>query len=248
MNINAEFQPALMSPPAKSAAAPAGNPARPAPADRHPNRLKRGGSVLLAAVIAAGLPAAVASPAEATAVTKCSSRDWRCDQSGYAEHAHRSFWLMYSGHNCTNYVAYRLIRDGASPKIGYLHNGGDWASDARRHHIPVNDQPVVGAVAQWNPGAGGMSSSGHVAYVEKVGDGWILIAEDNYSSGPMNLRQIHVGDPEWPSNFIHFPRRTLGPAPEAQIPVADGTVAGPNATGFDLSALFRAAAPTLATG
>jgi len=240
MNINTDSHPAVNSSTGSSTTTTRSGSAR----------IKRAGSLLLAGAlagaVAAGLPAAMAAPANAKAVTKCSSRDWRCDKSGYSEHSHRSFWQMYAGHNCTNYVAFRLIRDGAAPKIGYLHNGGDWATDARRHGIPVNDQPAVGAAAQWDSGAGGVSYSGHVAYVETVGDGWIVVAEDNYSSGPMNVRQIHVGDPEWPSNFIHFPRRTIGPAPEAQIPVTGGPAAGSGATGFDLPALFRTAAPTLA--
>ena len=168
---------------------------------------------------------------------KCSGRDYHCDHSGYGQHAGTSFWLMATGHNCTNYVAWRLIQDGVDPKIDYLHNGGDWADDARGHHIPVDHTPVPGAVAQWTSGAGGVSWAGHVAYVEAVGDGWIQIAEDNYSSGPMSIRVIHSTDPQWPSNFVHFPR----PAPPA-------ATASPNTSVLDQDALLRAILPRVWEG
>lgn len=201
----------------------------------------RPAAVLLAATLGLTAHTAAAAPAQAAAIMRCSGNDWKCDNSGYAANAHRSFWMMYAGHNCTNYVAYRLIRDGVDPNIDYMHNGGDWAEDARQHGIPVNGTPIPGAAAQWNPGAGGVSRSGHVAYVETVGDGWIDVAEDNYSSGPMSIRRIHTGDAEWPSNFVHFPRPALALS-------SGGPVAGPQGTptAFNMLDLFRSAAPKLA--
>lgn len=175
---------------------------------------KRLGAVLAAVAASAALSLTTAPAAQAAPEMKCTGRDYRCDHSDYAAHSGTSYWLMATGHNCTNYVAWRLIREGVDPKIDYLHNGGDWADDARGHQIPVDHAPVPGAVAQWTSGAGGVSWAGHVAYVEAVGDGWIEIAEDNYSSGPMSIRVIHTTDREWPSNFIHFPRPTPPPAPD----------------------------------
>ena len=32
--------------------------------------------------------------------------------AGYRKGNHRMYWLMYSGHNCTNYAAYRMIKSG----------------------------------------------------------------------------------------------------------------------------------------
>lgn len=174
-------------------------------AKRHSGQIL--GATALAAVIAVtGQSLVSAAPAQAAPEYGCTGFDYHCDQSGYAEHAETSFWNMAPGHNCTNYVAYRLIQDGMPQQTDWLHNGGDWADDARAHTVPVDDVPAVGAVAQWTSGAGGVSAAGHVAYVEQVGDGWIIVAEDNYSAGPMSTRKIQVGDPEWPSNFIHFPR------------------------------------------
>lgn len=196
-------------------------------------RTRRTFAALAAAGAAATLTLGIAPAAQAAQAAPellCSGRDYRCDTSGYEKHAGTSFWLMATGHNCTNYVAWRLIQEGVDPKIDYLHNGGDWADDAKAHNIPVNQTPVVGAVAQWTSGAGGLSWAGHVAYVQEVGDGFIVIAEDNYSSGPMSIRKIRVGDPGWPSNFVHFPRPT--PAPGAAA-----------ATALSNEALLRALLP-----
>lgn len=205
----------------------------------HRNHLSRLAAVALAAALGLLGVGVAASPAHAEYDTRCSSRDWRCDPSGYAERSHRSFWMMVPGHNCTNYVAWRLIREGVDRKIDYLHNGGDWADDARSHNITVNHKAVVGAVAQWEPGAGGLSSAGHVAYVETVGDGWIDVAEDNYPSGPMNIRRVKAQSSEWPSNFIHFPR----PAPpEPPTPTLGPTAVPP---GWNIINLFRATALNL---
>lgn len=161
----------------------------------------------------------VALPAQATVTTPCTGSGYKCDTSGYGKVANKSYWTMASGHNCTNYVAYRLIQDGMPKNITWLHNGGDWAREAKKHHIPVDKTPTVGSVAQWNSGAGGMSSSGHVAYVIAVTPDSITVAEDNYSAGPMDVRVITKGDPAWPSHFIHFSAAAMtGKAPAGPAP------------------------------
>ena len=111
---------------------------------------------------------------------------------------------MASGHNFTNYVSWRLINAGMPRNVDWLHNGGDWAKDARHHGIPVDGTPSIGAVAQWRGGSPDVSWAGHVAYIVAVSDNAITIVEDNYSSGPLSVRTITKDDPHWPSNFIHF--------------------------------------------
>ena len=32
--------------------------------------------------------------------------------AGYAQANDKMYWRMYSGHNCTNYAAYRMVRSG----------------------------------------------------------------------------------------------------------------------------------------
>lgn len=121
----------------------------------------------------------------------------------YGAVAGTSYWTMAAGNNCTNYVAWRLIQDGMPRNITWLHNASEWAREARAHKVPVNQRPAVGAVAQWDAGSPG-SGPGHVAYVEAIGNGWILVSEDNYASGPRHLEVFREGTPQWPSHFIHF--------------------------------------------
>jgi len=161
-----------------------------------------------------------AAPAQAKVTTDCTGYGFKCDDTGYGKAAYQSYWTMAPGHNCTNYVAYRLIQDGMPKKITWLHNGGDWAREAKRHGVPVDKVPAVGSVAQWNHGAGGMSSSGHVAYVLAVTPNSITIAEDNYSAGPMAVRTITTRDPGYPSNFIHFTPENMGAKVKAKPAVA----------------------------
>ena len=189
--------------------------------DGSPRIQRRRGAVITSAVamLSFGCMFGVAQPASATVTTTCTGSGYKCDTTGYGKAANKSYWTMAPGHNCTNYVAYRLIQDGMPPNITWLHNGGDWAREARKHHIPVDKTPTVGSVAQWNSGAGGVSSSGHVAYVTAVSADSITVAEDNYPAGPNQIRVITRTDPGWPSNFIHF---SVAPAAGAAVnPTAD---------------------------
>lgn len=173
-------------------------------------RMGRIAGVAAIGLVGVGTALGTAAPAQATITTQCTGSGFKCDDTGYGKVANKSYWTMAPGHNCTNYVAYRLIQDGMPKKVTWLHNGGDWAREARRHHVPVDKTPTVGSVAQWNHGAGGMSSSGHVAYVIAVTPTSITVAEDNYSSGPMAVRTITTDDPGYPSNFIHFTPANMG--------------------------------------
>jgi len=68
-------------------------------------------------------------------------------------------------------------------------------------------------VAQYDFGSAWAPQYGHVAYVQEVGAGYIVVGEDNYPSGPLDVRRINAGGSDWPSNFIHF--KDLSPAPAA---------------------------------
>jgi surface antigen len=133
---------------------------------------------------------------------------WPISGSGYLAAASSN---SYGPHNCTLYAAFRLAAEGV-PDPGVLGNASQWATSAHAKKILVNQTPSVGAIAQWNAGAGG---DGHVAYVESVDPGGtgITISEDNYlpDSGYGDLdggytAQIHIttGSSVWPANFIHF--------------------------------------------
>ena len=123
---------------------------------------------------------------------------------GYAPVHRRSFWNMRAGHNCTNYVAYRLTHGRSVPRPPGANDSGTWGSAARQAGIPVSGTPKVGSVAWWKPRYHGASKGGHVAYVEAVrSDGSIVISEDHLG-GSFMWRVLKRKGGAWPSGFIHF--------------------------------------------
>ncbi len=175
-------------------------------------------------LVGLGATLGTATPAQAKVTTLCSSSSFECDETGYGKVAQKSYWTMAPGHNCTNYMAYRLIQDGMPKKITWLNNAGDWARQAKQKGFLVDMNPTVGSIAQWNNGAGGMSSSGHVAYVIAVSPNSITVAEDNYSSGPLAIRTITTNDPGYPSNIIHFtPGSMSAPTATTAVPATSAS-------------------------
>jgi surface antigen len=133
---------------------------------------------------------------------------------GYQNVSDRSYWTMYAGDNCTNYVAYVESSTYAVPAPTYdLGNGGQWASAAAAHGVTVNHVPSVGAVAVWTGGASGMSSSGHVAVVEAVGprNSYVVVSQQHMivADGYDWVRIMRTSTANewenWPTAFIHFP-------------------------------------------
>lgn len=163
-------------------------------------------TTLLAAVTLVALPIA-APPSEATSrylctgYTACANAGY--GHAGYASRNQTMYWRMYAGHNCTNYVAYRMIQRGMSTERPWTGSGN--ATNWGVARADLTDQtPKVGAVAWWRAGVAGAGSSGHVAYVEKVvSANEIVISEDSWS-GDFHWRTIYNNGPGWPSGFIHF--------------------------------------------
>ncbi len=121
------------------------------------------------------------------------------------------YWNMYSGVNCTNYVAYRMIRAGmpsarpAQLKAG-MGNATYWGGSFGNL---TTSTPTVGSVAWWKANTNGVGSAGHVARVEAVlANGDIQISESNYGS-EFSWRQIAKNGSRWPSGFIHLKDATL---------------------------------------
>jgi len=110
-------------------------------------------------------------------------------------------------HNCTTYAAYRLLRNGYGFP-GWTDNANGWARDAASRNVLVDQNPIVGSIAQWSGG-----SSGHVAYVEAVTSTYIVITSDNFSSGASlgtNRLRIQRTSNYMPDNFIHFRDTYIG--------------------------------------
>lgn len=170
-----------------------------------PRRAVLGGCLAFALVV--GLGVGVALPARADDVNcsgdQCDEGRWQAargiDNSG-------SFWQMSPGHNCTNYVAWRLIQNGIETPRTHPGDAAEWASNAIADGYTVDSTPEVGAVAQWESLAGGNGVDGHVAYIEQVNDdGTMVISEDYWhggdQSGPLTYRTVPITSP---SHIIHY--------------------------------------------
>ena len=128
--------------------------------------------------------------------------------AGYRKVNHRMYWLMYAGHNCTNYAAYRMVKSGLGRQRPW--DGTGMAYNWGRAKADITDKtPMVGSIAWWTANFHGIGSSGHVAYVEKVVDSdTIIISEDSWS-GDFHWRRITRGSGSWPKGFIHFNDRSV---------------------------------------
>ncbi len=156
---------------------------------------------------------AIAAPAEATSRYLCTGYS-ACQEAGYSHYGYKRagsemWWRMYTGHNCTNYVAYRLVKGGMSPErpwdtTGMAYNWG------RANRSITDGTPMVGSVAWWDAGDS-VGSSGHVAYVQQVvSSRKIVISEDSWS-GDFHWRVISKRGGGWPTGFVHFNDRAVRP-------------------------------------
>src|SRR3954447_8363175 len=155
---------------------------------------------------------AAAPRAEASSTLLC-QKFAPCNRAGYANYGYsanytKMWWRMYAGHNCTNYVAYRMITRGMSATRPWSGSG-----DARNWGVvfasKTNQTPMVGSVAWW--------SSNHVAYVEQIIDAnTIVISEDHYC-GTFDWRKIVRSGGGWPTGFIHLNDEALAPTAPAGI-------------------------------
>ncbi len=103
--------------------------------------------------------------------------------------------LGYYYRECVDFVAWRMNRDAGSTGAPWrwvwanLASGSawKWESEWRNHGWVVSSEPVTGAVA-WFP-------YNHVAYVQSVGDGTVVLEEYNWNSDhSYHVRTIAWGD------------------------------------------------------
>lgn len=123
--------------------------------------------------------------------------------AGYQNVYTSSHWGTYGGHNCTNYAAYRLIKNGVN--ASYMTGHGmayQWGTVARQHGVAVDKSPRVGDIAwfQINQSAG--MPYGHVGYVEAVNNisGAVRLSNDN-DTGDFAWCDYRISDV---TGFIHF--------------------------------------------
>lgn len=125
--------------------------------------------------------------------------------AGYKDHSSTSYWSQSTGHNCTNYVAYRLVTNGL-PNTRPAQLSGNAYNWGTAFASQTDDAPAVGSVAWWGQA---FSSTGHIAYVEKVVSAdQILVSEDNWG-GDFRWRSVSRSGGLWPAGFIHL--KDMGP-------------------------------------
>ena len=173
--------------------------------------------MLAAVTVVVTVPAAGPAAAQTLICSGVSvSQVQKCD-TGWAANMAFMHWRMYGGHNCTNYVAYRLGRDGVPEPPYLLGNANTWASRAKSHGVRVDGTPEVGAVGAW-PGRN------HVVYVDEVGPGYLITSEDNwpgyYPKGMYRKIKVLKGERAYPTQFIHFKGKSTINGP---LPTVSGT-------------------------
>lgn len=157
--------------------------------------------LFFAALLVPAAPAQAASTVLCTGYTSCESAGY--PHAGYATAKSTSYWNMYTGTNCTNYVAYRLVTTNGMPnkrpKSG-VGNARDWGTAMAS---ATNSTPTVGAVAWWG------KTGNHVAYIERVvSSSEIWVSESNWS-GAFDWRKITKSGGGWPDGIIHFADQSI---------------------------------------
>lgn len=164
-----------------------------------------------------------------TGYTGCAAKGM--GSAGYSSASHTSYWRMYSGHNCTNYAAFRMVKAGVGSARPWTGGGNATNWGAKESGI-TNDVPRVGAIAWWKAGAKPAGSAGHVAYVEKVVSANEVVVSMDSWNGDFSWATVTRSGGGWPSGFIHFRDVSLRAS------------AAPRVTGFaKVGSALKAAAP-----
>ena len=174
-----------------------------------PGVLKRARTALLALALALGLVGvASVAPASASSVILCRGYAG-CAAAGYSSSGYSTagstmYWRMYSGHNCTNYAAYRMVKAGMPNERPWTGSGNATNWGVARSDI-TDQTPRVGAVAWWKAYVAPAGSAGHVAYVEKViSSTEIIVSQDAWNGDFSWARITKDSGGRWPSGFVHF--------------------------------------------
>ena len=121
-------------------------------------------------------------------------------------HAARSYWSQSTGHNCTNYVAYRLVTNGLPNKRPAALTRQRLQLGARRsRRRPTTPRPSARSPGGDSPSpAPGTSPTSRRSSRPTE----ILVSEDNWG-GDFRWRTVTRSGGCWPAGFIHL--KDLGP-------------------------------------
>lgn len=148
-----------------------------------------------------------ASPATATVTTLCKGyvacAKAGMPDGGYSAASKTMWWRMYTGHNCTNYAAYRIVKSGLPNTRPWSGSGNATNWGAAMSRI-TNSTPTVGSIAWWRAGVKPAGSAGHVAYVERVVSADELIVSQDSWRGDFSWTRVTRAGGGWPSGFVHF--------------------------------------------
>lgn len=105
----------------------------------------------------------------------------------------------FTKRQCTSFAAWRVAQHGvkmsnATQRWG---NAADWDNAARRLHYGIGSKPVVGAVAQWNPGersdTWAFSSSRRIGWMRAGSVGHVAVVRNVHSDGTVVVEQFNMG-------------------------------------------------------
>jgi surface antigen len=191
--------------------------------------------LFFASFMVAPTPAQAASTVLCTGYTSCADKGY--PHAGYASAKSTSYWNMYTGTNCTNYAAYRLITTNGLPNrrpAAGVGNARDWG---KAMASVTNSTPAVGAIAWWG------KTGNHVAYIERVvSSSEIWVSESNWS-GAFDWRKITKSGGGWPDGIIHFADTGTVTAPGAIVASGLPTISGVVRYGGTLTASAGVWAP-----
>jgi surface antigen len=171
-------------------------------------RLLRGIATSTCLLLLAGLGlVAVPSSAAAASTVLCTGyvgcAKLGMSDAGYSRASGTMWWRMYTGHNCTNYAAYRMVQSGLANTRPWS-GGGNARYWGTANPEITDDVPTVGSVAWWGAYVKPAGAAGHVAYVEKViSPDEIVISQDSWG-GDFSWARITRDSGRWPSGFVHF--------------------------------------------
>jgi surface antigen len=145
--------------------------------------------------------------------------------AGYRQASSTTYWRMFTGHNCTNYVAYRLIQSGM-PDVRPWEGSGNASNWGVAMASITDHTPIVGSVAWYKPHVTPAGANGHVAIVEQVISDTEIIVSEDYWGGDFHWRRVTKAGGGWPTGFIHFNDRVVAPTTAPAI-VGSAAVGAP---------------------